>query len=233
MIEVVLLELDGVLADSTSPRRESLITALAAEGVALSEPEYDEHCAGLPVPAAAEAAMRLRATTPALPIDETVRDLVALRAEQHFLSLIGRGLSLTPGARDFLEHAASRVRLAMVTRATRREADVVLALADAAQLFECVITADDVISPKPSPAAYEHALVRLSRRRPARASVTVALEDSLAGVRAARAAGIACVAVGPVPPIVAAEADAHCSSVAGLTVPELQRVLMRDVEGVR
>lgn len=228
MIGAVLLEMDGVLAETAAMRREALVAALAAEGVALSAAEYDERCAGLPLPAAARSALALRGRAS----DETLGDLVRLRAERGFAALAARGVSLAPGAREFVEGAASRARFALVTRATRREADLVLALADARDLFEFVIAADDA-PPKPAAAPYERALERLARRRPLPAPAVVALEDALAGVRSARAAGIACVAVGAVSPVVALEADAHVATLAGLTIDGLQRLLAREREGVR
>ena len=231
MIGAVLLELDGVLAETGAMRRDALVGALAAEGVALSAGEYEERCAGLPLPAAVRAALAARGRS----ADETLADLVRLRAERGFAALAARGVSLAPGAREFLRAAASRTRLALVTRATRREADLVLAFADARDLFECVVAAEDA-APKPAPAPYERALERLARRRPVARSAAVALEDSLSGVRSARAAGLACVAVGPVPPEVALEADAHVATLAGFGVEplqSLQALLADDREGVR
>jgi beta-phosphoglucomutase-like phosphatase (HAD superfamily) len=49
----------------------------------------------------------------------------------------------------------------------------------------------------------------------------VAIEDGLAGINAARAAGIATVVVGDVPAHVAIEADGYIPSIAGLTPDSL------------
>src|SRR5688572_11040957 len=120
MFDAVLLEMEGVLADTTTLRRDALIGSLAAEGVALAPAAFDEHCARLPLAASVDAALRQTHST----LDDTARELVALRAERAFLSLAGRGLSLAEGAREFLTQSAGRVRLALVTRATRRETDL-------------------------------------------------------------------------------------------------------------
>ena len=56
--------------------------------------------------------------------------------------------------------------------------------------FDVVVDADSVAQPKPEPDAYAFAVTRLSEQ----AGECVAIEDNLGGVRAARAAGVPCVA---------------------------------------
>src|SRR6185369_13324043 len=72
MVDAVLLEWEGVLADTSVARREALLRALAEEGV-----QYE-----------------------ALETDPALADLVALRATRAFAERIGKGLVLLPGARE-------------------------------------------------------------------------------------------------------------------------------------
>ena len=82
--------------------------------------------------------------------------------------------------------------------------------------------ADDVLDAKPSAEGASLALERLGRQRPiVHRSATLALEDGVAGIRAARAAGIRCVAVGPLAAHVAMEADAYVPSLDGQTMRSL------------
>jgi len=98
----------------------------------------------------------------------------------------------------------------------------VLALASLDAHFECIIASGDA-DPKPSPAPYERALDRLSRRRPVRASEALALEDSVVGARAARAAGVRCVVVGATAAAAGAlpVADAAVATLEGETIASL------------
>jgi beta-phosphoglucomutase-like phosphatase (HAD superfamily) len=229
-LPTLLLELETVLADTADARRAALLAALAAEDVALSEAEYDEACVGLAPRQAARAALALRGRGD----DETTADLVTLLAEREFARRVGAGVTLAPGARDFVEGAAGRARLGVVTRARRADASLILSLAGLEDAFDVVVAADDVAEPKPSPAPYRRALERLARRGgsagggsditagandPARA--TIVLEDSPAGIRAAHAAGLRCVAVGAVAAHVAIEADAAVPSLVGQTPASL------------
>lgn len=217
-IDTVLLEFEGVLADTAAARRAALLRSLGDEGVELTEAEYQRACAGFPAREGAIAAAALRKSS----LDDTALELVALRAERHFAEAIGKGVALMPGARELVEGIHGRSRLAIVTRASRREVDFVLGLAGLEQAFEVIVARDDVLAPKPSPEGYERALQRLAKlRRVSRPTQSLALEDSAAGVLAARAVKIPVVAVGAVPSQYGAEADAHVDGLAGQTLDTL------------
>ena len=65
---------------------------------------------------------------------------------------------------------------------------------------------------------------------PARA---LALEDGTAGVRSARAAGLPCIAIGPLPVYCAVEADACVPTLAGVSLARLAELLVPHPENVR
>jgi HAD superfamily hydrolase (TIGR01509 family) len=226
MFDAVLLEFENVIACTREARRAALARGLADDGVELDAGAFDEHWSALPTrEAAALAAARAGAA-----LDPTALDLAVLRAERAFAEQVGKGLTLAPGARAFVEHAHGRARLAIVTRASRREVEFVLQLAGLAAAFECVVSADDAPAPRPSPAGHAAALARLGRRRPA--ARPLALEDSLLGVRAAQAAGARCVAVGALAAYQAAAADAYVASLDGHTLDTISRLVTRGQERV-
>lgn len=218
MLDTVFFELEGVLADTAVARKEALLSALHDDGIALTDQEFRDCCAGLAVEDALRAAARLRGATP----DDTAVSLGAARAERAYRGRIGKGLTLVEGAREVLERLHAVARLGLVTRSARSEAQFVLSLGRLEDFFSCVVTADDVATGKPSAVPFRAALSRLERVRQHRArGLVVALEDALPGVRAARAASIACVVVGDVPAHVALEADGFLPSITGLTPDSL------------
>lgn len=229
MYEVLLFELEGVLADTGPARRDALLRSLADEGLTITAEQYEDACAGFPVREAAVAAVAMAGKS----LDATGLDLLSLRAERYFAGTIGKGVSLTPGAREFIERAAPRVRLGIVTRASRRDAEYLLGLAGWEGTFETVITCDDAHTQKPSADPYEVALDRLARRRHSRPARILALEDGPAGILSARAVKIRCVAVGRVPPHHAVKADAYVPSLEGHTVDSLGDLVERGREHVR
>jgi beta-phosphoglucomutase-like phosphatase (HAD superfamily) len=220
MVNAVLLEWEGVLADTRLARRNALLAALAEEGVASDAVADEESCRGRSVHVAATTALRLAGRG-----DATLADLVALRAERAFLAGLAAGFVLAPGAAAFVEHAQLRARLMIVTRATRAETDLVLRLSGLDGAISAVVSADDVLGDVPSASLYTQALDHLARRRPIEASRTVAVVDALPGIRAARAAGVPVLAVGA-PAHEALEADGAVDAVDRLTMDELARLVV-------
>jgi HAD superfamily hydrolase (TIGR01509 family) len=228
MLDVVLCEFEGVLADTSALRRRALQRSFADESLALADAEYDAHCAGLPLEGAIRAGLRAAG----IERDDTGVEVLRLRAERHFAELAGKGVSLATGAREFLDRAQGATRLALVTRASRREVEFVLGLAGLDGAFECIVAAEDVLAPKPAPEGYRRALERLARRRPLARERAVALEDGPAGVRAARGAGVRCIVVGTLPAHIQVEADAALPSVAGHSPSTLDALLNHREETV-
>jgi sugar-phosphatase len=87
--------------------------------------------------------------------------------------------------------AAAGVPLALVTSAGRRYAEQILTELGVRELFSVVVTAEDVTVGKPDPEGYRAA----ARRLGVLPSACVVFEDAPAGVAAAKAAGMYCVAV--------------------------------------
>ena len=87
-------------------------------------------------------------------------------------------------------HAWARA-VALVTTSGRHTVGLVLDALGLAGAFDTLVTADDVERTKPDPEGYRLALARLG----ADAARSLAIEDSPAGARAARAAGLDVLAV--------------------------------------
>lgn len=223
MIDAVLCELEGVLIDTSTQRRRALQSSLADEGLTLPNSAYDEHCAGLNADAAVDNAMRALG----LEDDGALGALLVLTSNRNFARHAERGVMLVPGAWEFIERTRSAARLAAVTRATRQEVGIMLSLAGLDSAFDCVICAEDAPAPKPSPAPYEAALARLARRRAVSRHNAIALEDGLEGIRAATAAGMRCIAVGPLPARRLSGAAATIPSIAGQSPASLDALLTR------
>jgi beta-phosphoglucomutase-like phosphatase (HAD superfamily) len=211
MIQAVLVELEGVIADTRDARRTALTASLADEGIMLSDAEYAESCAAMPVRAAIRAGLALRGVHG----DETLVDLATVRAERRFAELVETGVTLIDGAAALIASLQGHTRLGMVSRARRREIEPLLALAELDHSFEFILADDDPFPAKPSSASYAAALERLARRRRVSSKHVVALEDGPVGIRAAKGAGIRCAAVGQVPAHLAMDADALLPTLVG------------------
>jgi beta-phosphoglucomutase-like phosphatase (HAD superfamily) len=215
MVDGVLLDWEGVLADTGQARRESLLGALADEGVRFDAAAHDECCAGLAVHEAAAAAVGAA--------DPTILDLVIHRAQRDFGARIAQGFALRSGAAELVRAIQLRAPLAIVTAARRTETEAALRLAGLLDSCAAVVTADESHGDAPSRTQFDMALEHLGRRRAVRREHVVALVATRAAIRAAHAAGLRTIAIGA-PAHVALEADAAMGSLVGITVDDLVAV---------
>jgi len=114
------------------------------------------------------------------------------RRYAHELSLI-EAEELRPGIAEYLSEARRRgLKRAIVSSSTRRWIDMHLRRLEQTVGWDAIVAADhDVARAKPRPDLYVEALALLG----VSADEAVAFEDSSNGVRAAKAAGIFCVAI--------------------------------------
>lgn len=219
-VPVLLLEFEGVLADTAAMRQAALAESLAADGIALSA-ELLRLIKGR----STEDALRQVRDFVGAPDDPTALDLSRVRAEKAFAARLGKGVLLQRDIRSALEKLSSVARLALVTRASRREVEFVLSLGGLEGMFRPIIALEDSVAAKPARAPYDAALIRASELFPGQVIRGIAVEDSLRGVLAARSAGLLTVLVGKHPPQDAMEADCWIETLADLT-PERVRVLL-------
>lgn len=118
--------------------------------------------------------------------------LVEERIER-YLALAEGGETVSRAVREAVAYAASRVPVAVVSGAFRREIEPVLAGAELDRHVAVLVAADDVKRGKPDPEGYLRTLALLDRGLLPRD--VVAFEDTEAGVASAKAAGLRCVAV--------------------------------------
>jgi HAD superfamily hydrolase (TIGR01509 family) len=124
--------------------------------------------------------------------EQLEREALNERRYAHELALI-EAEELRPGIADYLAAARRHgLKRAIVSSSSRRWVDLHLRRLEQTVGWDAICTADgDTARAKPSPALYLEALAALG----VAADEAVAFEDSPNGVRAAKAAGIFCVAV--------------------------------------
>jgi beta-phosphoglucomutase len=149
------------------------------------------------------------------------------RKEEFYRAAARRGVELLPGARALLEglHAAG-FRQAIGSSAPLENLDLILSLTDTRRCFGAIVSAEDTQRGKPDPQVFLVAAAKLGVP-PTRC---VVMEDAVAGVQAARAAGMKCVAVRfvghhPEAALAAAGADLVVPSLEQVSVEVVRRLL--------
>jgi beta-phosphoglucomutase len=176
-VRALLLDFNGTISDDEHLLCR-IFTELFAEEKPLSEDEYYERLAGL---ADREIVQRW------LGRDDPM--LVERKIERY--GELADGSTVTPEARDAVEYAAGRVAVAVVSGSARAEIEPVLAKAGLLESVTAIVASDDIGRSKPDPEGYLIALQMLG----VEAAQAAAVEDSEAGVEAAKAAGLYCAAV--------------------------------------
>jgi HAD superfamily hydrolase (TIGR01509 family) len=113
-------------------------------------------------------------------------DIVARMLEQY-----GQEPPLIPGAADAVRRIAARWPLAIASSSNAELIDTVLRAAGLHSLFQVTVSSEEVAHGKPAPDVYLEAAARLGVG-PRRCT---AIEDSQAGIRSAKAAGMWVVAI--------------------------------------
>jgi beta-phosphoglucomutase len=114
------------------------------------------------------------------------------RKEDYYKAAARSGVELLPGVRDLLMAlSAHGVRQAIGSSAPRGNVDLILSLTQTAKFFQAIVSMEDTQRGKPDPQVFQVAAQRLG----VAVQNCVVFEDAVAGVEAAKAGGMKCVAV--------------------------------------
>jgi HAD superfamily hydrolase (TIGR01509 family) len=184
MLGAVIFDLDGTLVDSETQNAESLARALSQHGRHMT----NEERAFVIGHGWAEIYDFVRGNggiTLELP---ELREAAAVEREK---LVAAEGMVVLPGAVEAVRAAAARTTVALVSGSSRAEIALCLRYLQIDELLPWYVGAEDTRRGKPSPDGYLHAATHLGIP-PQRCLV---LEDSTAGIQAARTAGMFVVAV--------------------------------------
>lgn len=183
-LRAIVFDLDGVLADSEGLHVQAWERLFEGRGLPF-DPRWAWEWVGVPdVEIAAMVARRFE-------VQGSPKDLVHEKRER-FRGLVRAGLRSFEGVAGELQQClAGSVPVAIGTSSARSEAALMLQVMGYEAWFPVVVAGDDVPRVKPAPDIYLEAARRLGLPP----GQCIALEDSPGGIAAARAAGMAVVAV--------------------------------------
>jgi HAD superfamily hydrolase (TIGR01509 family) len=206
----VVFDFNGTLSDDEPILCEIFQELFAEHGRPLSAQEYYDQLAGLSDPEIVRKWLG--------PEHPAVADVIEKRISR-YRERVADGSSVPQSRREAVGYAAERVPVGVVSGAARAEIEPVLTAAGLDQHVSFLVAAEDVERGKPHPDGYERAVALLDLQP----SDVLVFEDTEAGVVAAKAAGVRCVAVlGTLEPERLAAAD---ELVPGLDRGLLERLL--------
>ena len=208
----VIFDFNGTLSQDEPILCEIFVELFAEHGKPMSAQEYFDELAGLSDPEVVRTWLGREHPD----VDEVIRERIV-----RYRAAVADGSSIPDEVKAAVRHAAERVPVAIVSGAAREEIEPVLEAAGLRAAFTVLVSSDDVERGKPEPDGYVRALELLDGDlAPADALV---FEDTEAGIAAAKAAGMRCIAVlGTLAPERLAAAD---EIVERIDVPLIQRLL--------
>jgi beta-phosphoglucomutase len=196
MIRAVIFDLDGTLVDTEVLHFKGFREVLSAEGIEIDQRDYFERLIGYTDRECFNVVLRehQRAAAPDL-----VEDLMARKAARYMELIYGGEDLFYPTAQSFVRQCARRFPIVLATGTLRTEAETILSRAGLRELFSDIVSAEDVEHSKPAPDSFLMALRHLTNRPdlspPIESRQCLAIEDTPAGVEAARAANMKVLAI--------------------------------------
>ena len=202
-LKAVLFDFNGVIINDEFIHEQLIEQILIEENLRPKPGEFQKFCLGRSDRASLTNLLihRGRVVTEAY-----LQQLIQRKAkayQQHLEKL--EKLPLYPGLEDFIFKLRSRsvfegdsLKLAVVSGAIRSEVELVLNRANIAKYFTVIVAGDEITSSKPEPDGYLLAVERLNQQYSGlnlQPSECLAIEDTLAGIQAAKRAGIGVVGV--------------------------------------
>jgi HAD superfamily hydrolase (TIGR01509 family) len=180
----VVFDMDGLLLDTEELWHEAERELFRLHG---DEFTFQDKLAVMGT--SAEMTIRYFAERLRVPHDEAV----TLYAEMSeiMLGLLRLQVEARPGAIELVERLRGRIPLALASNSQGMLVRTALETARLTDAFDAIVTSDDVAEAKPAPDIYLVACERLG----VLPEDALALEDTASGIAAAKAAGLACIAV--------------------------------------
>ncbi len=229
-LRAIILDFNGVIADDETPHLLAFQQALREEGLVLTKEDYYGTYLGMDERNCLAALIRKSGGTRDPARERRVHDRKA--ALFHDSTATHRP-ELFPGVVDFVLRAKERYLVAVASGGKRDQIAEALRGAPIERAFHLIVAAEDTTIGKPDPEIYRITLGKLNAlapnpNPPIKASECLVIEDSLAGIQSAKAAGMTVVGVATTYPAAALkEADAVYPSLGSVSLEHLER-LFRD-----
>ncbi len=189
-LKAVLFDFNGIIIHDEPIHEQITEQILLEENLTLKPGEYRRICLGR----SGRTCLRDLLASRGRVVSETyLTDLLNRKALMYALQLEKiEKLPLYPGLDDLIFQVRSRnLKLAVVSGAIRKEIELVLYRSNLAEYFKVIVAGDEITTSKPEPDGYLLAVQRLNQEYPdlnLQPQECLVIEDTLAGIQAAKRA---------------------------------------------
>lgn len=196
-LKAVLFDFNGVIINDEAIHQQLISDIILAENLRPSLDEYKEVCLGRSDRACLTDILSRRGR---VVTQDYLTQLVKKKSTAYLQQLETlQTLPIYPGLATFLDQLQTAgVATAIVSGALRTEVELVLKRIELQDQFSVIVAGDDVSESKPDPAGYRLAVQRLNEIHPdlyLQPKDCLVIEDTPAGISAAKAAGMQVVGV--------------------------------------
>ncbi|MDA0836815.1 MAG: HAD family phosphatase [Planctomycetota bacterium] len=194
MLKAILFDCDGVLVDSEPVHFVMFQKVLAEEGIELTLEDYETRYLAMDDRGCFRAVYRDADKEMG---EDLLDDLVA-RKSTYFAKEMSGEPPTFDGVVEFVRNAAAKYPMMIASGALGHEVKHAVVGLKISDCFKGIVAAEDVVNGKPNPEAYLTAQARLSKAEfggALKAEECLVIEDSFHGIRAAKSAGMWCLAV--------------------------------------
>jgi beta-phosphoglucomutase len=185
MFEAVILDWDGTLADTRQVVVASFQKALSEVHCKISD-EFIEQRIGI---GSAETFREILRSSKTIFDEALIKRLVETKIRNE-IEMSG-DVNLFDGALPLLQSLRGKTNLGLASMNDRAVINHMLKTTNTEKFFDAVVTADDIVNPKPHPEIF----LTCARKLKSSPEKCVVVEDSVFGVEAAKTAKMKCIAV--------------------------------------
>ncbi len=225
MLKAILFDFNGVILDDEEYHYQSFQKVLNEEGISITREAYYQYCLGF---------NDMELFRWGLKEADKIRKAGGLEAlvnrkSIHYEDLLNEEAPFFPGVCTFIRKIATKYPLGLASMALRREIEMTLQKGNISDLFSVIVSGEEVKQTKPHPEAYQEALRRLNmklskgHKQRILPSQCLVIEDSVAGIKAGKAAGMQTLALSQTTDAERLyEADKVLSSLDGISIDYLE-----------
>jgi beta-phosphoglucomutase len=196
VLKAVIFDFDGVIVDAEPVHLKAFQAVLKEEGIELSEKEYYDKYLALDDKTCFAGVLKDRGRN----FDKSLIHDLTVRKSNYYDHFIRESLVIFPGVIDFVKRLYGKYPISIGSGALKHEIEFILESIGIRHEFSIIVSGDEIENCKPAPDVYIRVLQLINQLDSLKSETVypyecLVIEDSIAGITAARSTGMKCLAI--------------------------------------